>query len=196
MTHLRLAIEPIPYASAPASLAKLLPRPEWDRIRRVAYKSASYHCQTCGNAGRLNCHELWHFNESTGYQWLMGFQALCDDCHGVRHMLSVRNRQEFDRLANHFMAVNRASPREFRDHLEQARQRRAELNQREWRIAFGDYAFRVPALKTIQERERYVALEQPRFAAHLQIASCQKRWTKPPLRLGLPTLTCSASRSS
>jgi len=163
MAYLRLAIEPMPYTSAMASLAKLLPRQAWDSVRRAAYRAAGYRCQTCGKDGRLNCHEIWHFNETTGYQWLMGFQALCDDCHGVTHMLSLTNRQEFDRLTTHFMAVNKVSAREFRDHLEQARQRRMELNQREWRIAFGDYAFRVPALKTIEERKRYVAIEQPHY---------------------------------
>lgn len=29
--------------------------------------------------GRMHCHEIWQFNEQTGYQWLRGFQALCCD---------------------------------------------------------------------------------------------------------------------
>lgn len=163
MNKLRLAIQPIPSSSAMASLAKLLPRPEWDRIRRSVYKRSGYRCQICGRDARLNCHEVWYHNERTGYQWLMGFEALCDDCHGVKHILSVRNRRIFDRLANHFMEVNKVGYQELQSHLRDARLRQLELTKREWHIAFGKHSFRIPCLKTIEQRKRYVELENPRY---------------------------------
>jgi len=163
MSKLRLAIGPMPASSAMASLAKLLPMPEWDRIRRSVYKRAGYRCQICGRDARLNCHEVWYFNKRTGYQWLMGFEALCDDCHGVKHMLSVRNRATFDRLARHFTEVNRVGYQEFQSHLRDARQKQVDLNKREWHVSFDKYAFRVPALRDREQRRRYVELERPRY---------------------------------
>lgn len=163
MSKLCLTIEPIPSSSAMASVAKLLPRAEWDRIRRSVYKRAGYRCQICGRDARLNCHEVWYHNERTGYQWLMGFEALCDDCHGVKHILSTRNRATFDRLANHFMEVNRVGYQEFQSYLRDTRLRQRELNKREWHISFGNYSFRIPSLKNREQRKRYVELESPRY---------------------------------
>ena len=163
MSKFRLAIAPMPSSSAMASLAKLLPRPEWDRIRKSVYKRAGYRCQICGRDARLNCHEVWYHNERTGCRWLMGFQALCDACHGVKHILSVRNRGTFDRLVQHFIEVNKGSFSDFASHLRLARLRQLQLNKREWRISFHKYAFRVPALRDREQRKRYVELEQPRY---------------------------------
>jgi len=163
MSRLRLAIEPMPLSAAMASLAKLLPQAEWDRIRKSVYKRAGYRCQICGRDARLNCHELWYHNERTGYQWLMGFEALCDHCHGVKHLIRARDRQTFDRLANHFMEVNMVGYQEFLRHLQDARLRQQELNRREWHIGFGNYSFQVPVLRNRAERERYAELERPRY---------------------------------
>jgi hypothetical protein len=146
-----------------ASLAKLLPSPEWDSIRRSVYRRAGCRCEICGKDARLNCHEVWYHNERTGYQWLIGFQAVCDDCHGVKHILSIRNRATFDKLARHFMELNRVSYEEFQSHLRDARSRQRELNTREWLISFDKYAFRVPALRDREQRRRYVELENPRY---------------------------------
>ena len=94
----------------------------------------------------MNCHEVWHFNPRTGCQCLMGFKALCDACHGVKHLLSIRGSAKFNTLANHFMAVNKVEPAVFRAHLRWAREHTKELNRREWKVMFNRYAFVVPAL--------------------------------------------------
>jgi len=161
MESLKLTIEPIPSRSALASLANLLPGPQWDRIRRRVYKRAGYRCQICGRDARLHCHEVWHYNVRTGWQWLMGFRALCEDCHGVKHLLSVVNREAFLRLARHFMTVNRADREDFLRHLQLAREKRSVLNRHEWKIGFGDFAFRVPVLRNTEQRRRFVELERP-----------------------------------
>jgi hypothetical protein len=59
MIYLRLTIEPTPLSSRLATLAKLLPRQEWDRRRRAAYRRAGYRRQVCGSEGPLHCHEAW-----------------------------------------------------------------------------------------------------------------------------------------
>jgi len=165
MSRLKLAIEPIPASSALATLAKLLPRPEWDRIRRSVYRKAGYRCQICGRDARLNCHEVWHCNERTRYQWLMGFQALCAACHGVKHLLNERDPRRVNYFGQHFVTVNRTDVDAFRAHLRQARRRQAELDASpdRWQVNFGQHAFRVPALRNKEQRREYVQLEHPRY---------------------------------
>lgn len=163
MVYLKLMIEPIPRSSAMASLAKLLPKQEWDNLRRKVYRQARYRCQVCGKDGRLNAHEVWQFNERTGFQFLMGFNCRCADCHGIAHLLNVRNDQISSRLAQHFMQVNKVGSEEFRSHLKVARSRQAQLDAREWHISFGEYSFQVPVLNGREQRKRYVESTRPRY---------------------------------
>jgi len=156
MTHLHLTIEPIAAGSRLASLAKLLPRRQWDRLRRAAYRHAGYRCQACGGPGRLHCHEVWQYNDRTGYQWLRGFQALCARCHAVKHLAFIRDPLPRRKLLQHFMAVNRLSQQEARRHLDLAWQRHRRLNRRTWIVSFGRYNFDVPALADLSRRRRYV----------------------------------------
>ena len=162
MNRLKLGIEPVPASFALATLAKLLPRPEWDAIRRGVYRRARYRCEICGTDGRLHCHEVWHCNERTGYQWLMGFQAVCADCHAVKHLLNERDPRRVRHLGQHFVTVNKTDAEAFRTHLRQARRRQTELDAApdRWQVSFGQYAFRVPALKNREQRKKYLGLER------------------------------------
>ena len=53
----------------------------------------------------------------------MGFRALFEDCHGVKHILSVRDRKEFHRLARHFLFVNKVKEQDFLAHFHAARKK-------------------------------------------------------------------------
>ena len=163
MSHLRLAIEPIPVGSRLATLAKLMPRDQWDRLRRRVYRRARYRCQVCGREGRMYCHEIWQFNKQTGYQWLRGFQALCQDCHDVKHISFVRDSSKRERLIQHFLTVNRLTRDETDAYLRSARKRQWQLNQRNWIVNFGDYNLRMPSVANVQQRRTYARLNNPPY---------------------------------
>ncbi len=152
MTYLRLSIEPIPASSQLASLAKLLPRSRWNRIRRAAYYRAGYRCQVCSKEGRLHCHEVWQYNQQTGYQWFHGFQALCGDCHNVKHILFARDYWNRAKLLRHFITVNRLTSQQAEEYLKATHRLQQRLNQRDWIVNFGSYNWQMPSLK-IQKTE-------------------------------------------
>jgi hypothetical protein len=165
MTYLRLGIEPIPVSSRLASLARLLPRARWNRIRRGVYRKAGYRCRICGKQGRLHCHEVWQYNQQTGYQWLRGFQALCRDCHNVKHVLFARDTRKRAKLLQHFITVNRLTSQQAEDYLRAARRLQRSLNQRDWIVSFGNYNWRVPSLRSVQQRPAYLGHACPPGAA-------------------------------
>jgi hypothetical protein len=72
---LRLTIELVPSSCWYQSLRTAIPRSAWDKLRREVYASYSYHCAICGADGRMNCHELWEYDEPRAVQTLRGFQA-------------------------------------------------------------------------------------------------------------------------
>ena len=165
MTSLRLPIDPMPGESRLATLAKLLPPTQWDQVRRSAYRRASYRCQGCGCTGRLYCHEVWQFNPATGYQWLRGFQALCELCHETKHITFLHGGGRHDELLQHFMQVNRLTRDEALSYVQQAHARQRELDQRHWIVNFGDYNMRVPAVRDVEARRKYAASFHPRYRA-------------------------------
>ena len=161
MSCLRLGIEPIPASSRLASLAKLLPRARWNRIRRGVYRRAGYRCRICGRQKRLHCHEVWQYNPQTGYQWLRGFQALCGDCHNVKHILFARDHRKQAKLLRHFATVNRLTSQQAEGYLKAAQRLQQMLNQREWIVNFGNYNWRMPPLKSVRQRQEYLGHSCP-----------------------------------
>lgn len=155
MAYLRLTIEPIPTASRSSSLAKLLPRGHWNRIRRSIYYKAHHRCQACGQRIRLHCHEVWQYNQRTGYQHLRGFQALCQDCHQAKHIFFVRDRRRRANLLKHLAIVNKLTPAEARQQLAAARRRQAALNQLHWVLNYGPYNWLVSPARTLWQRQAY-----------------------------------------
>lgn len=160
---LRLAIEPIPYSSRRASLANLLPRGQWDSIRRYVYRRARYHCKICGREGRMYCHEIWQFNGQTGHQYLMGFECLCEACHKTKHYFFARDSQERAILFQYFLTVNCVTRQQGIDHLMNVYRQQRRLNQREWIINYGEHNWQIPATATVEQRRSYAAFNHPQY---------------------------------
>ena len=156
MAPLRLTIEPIPASSRLASLANLLPRDQWDRLRRNVYRRAGYRCQACGREGRLHCHEIWRYNEDTHTQWLAGLLALCPDCHDAKHLMFARNPDDRARLVRHFTTVNRLAPSEADAILQAAEQRQQWLDQRRWGVDYGACNVNIPCLPNTERWQDFL----------------------------------------
>jgi len=157
-----LTIEPIPYASRLATLAKLLPSERWDTLRRAVYRRARYRCQICGREGRMYCHEGWHFNEEKEHQFLRGFKALCKRCHDVKHLIFVRDDLLREKLVEHFITVNCVTREQAEECLSAAYHRQQSLNQKQWIISYGKYNWQVPSVATVEQRLSYARFNHPR----------------------------------
>ena len=158
----RLAIEPLPYSSRRASLANLLPRGRWDRIRRHIYRRARYHCQICGREGRMFCHETWRFNEQAGRQYLIGFEGLCEACHKTKHYFFTGDSRARAALFQHLLTTNRVTRQQGIDHLMNVYRQQQRLNQREWIVDYGRYNWHIPATATVEQRRTYARFNHPR----------------------------------
>ena len=83
----KLTIELVPATSWYANLRKLIPKADWDKLRRQVYARYGHRCGVCGASNtRLNCHEIWKYEQRKRIQRLLGFIALCDLCHHVKHI--------------------------------------------------------------------------------------------------------------
>ena len=141
---LKLTIELVPSTAWTENLRKYLSKKDWDKIRKETYAKAGYRCEICGVEGRMNCHEIWEYDDKNHIQKLLGFIALCSMCHHVKHIgfagiLAREGKLDYEKVVEHFMAVNNCDRRTFEEHRKRAFLIWEERSKYEWKIDLGDF---------------------------------------------------------
>ena len=141
---LKLTIELVPKTSWYNNMRKVLPKAEWDRLRKETYAEHGHKCGICGAEGRLNCHEIWEYDDRNHSQRLVGFIALCDLCHHVKHIglagiLASKGQLDYEKVVEHFMKVNRCGGGRFKKHKKRAFRQWAERSKYAWQVDLGEY---------------------------------------------------------
>lgn len=104
-----LTAELVPESLWNKNIRKLLKSSQWDYYRRKCYQLADYVCELCGNAGDkwpVECHEKWKYDDDKHIQKLIGFIALCPDCHMVKHIGMAKVNGNFSKAVKHLSKVN------------------------------------------------------------------------------------------
>ena len=158
--ELRLTIERIPETAANSNLQQKAKKPEWDKIRNAAYAESDYRCGICGDdEARLECHEIFEYDDQKHIQKLIGFIALCPSCHRVKHtgwpILPKRDpRKLYDEgmspdeisqlhredIVRHPLKVNGCSREVWERHKKAARNKWRKRSKVDWTTDFGEWS--------------------------------------------------------
>ncbi len=141
---LKLTIELVPRTSWYNNLRKCMSKRDWDKIREKTFAEYGHRCAICGSEQRLNCHEIWEYNDKKHVQKLLGFIALCGMCHHVKHLglakiLASEGKLDYEKVVEHFMKVNNCDHKTFEGQRKRAFQEWEERSQHEWLIDLGQY---------------------------------------------------------
>lgn len=124
--------ELIPYAMHYKNVRAVLSTEDWQKLAKIKYKESNYRCDICGVKARLECHEIWEFNDSRLIQSLSGLTCLCSDCHRVKHIGLARKMGWFGDALYHMAKVNKISQSKARSLVdiaeEQVKNRRDEYS--------------------------------------------------------------------
>jgi 5-methylcytosine-specific restriction endonuclease McrA len=92
MNRIKLAIELVPTTCFWSNVRSTVKAKDWDKIRFITYAEANHTCEICGENGidqgyrhRVECHEIWKYDDRRKIQKLIGLIALCPKCHIVKH---------------------------------------------------------------------------------------------------------------
>ena len=144
--QLILTIELVPQPCFYNNLRNRMPRPAWDKLRKQVYAQYHYRCGICQEENvTLNCHEIWHYDDTAHVQKLSGFIALCNMCHHCKHIgyagiLAAEGKLDMNEVIAHFVHVNSCSYQEYKEHEGQAWKTWAERNKYVWTTDLGVYA--------------------------------------------------------
>jgi len=142
---MKLNIELVPSTIWHSNIRNLVPKKVWDKIRKEQYEEAGYKCEMCGISGKLHCHEIWEYDDENHMQKLVGFIALCENCHMIKHagfsMHTPEGIRIYDRnsLIEHFCKVNGCSREDFIKHEKDAFKQWEERSKFEWEQGFGEW---------------------------------------------------------
>jgi hypothetical protein len=88
-----LTVELIPSTCHYSNLRTTVTPKEWDKIRHLSYEAADHKCEVCGNIGtkqgfkhKVECHEIWEYDDENHIQKLIGLISLCPICHMTKHI--------------------------------------------------------------------------------------------------------------
>lgn len=142
--ELKLKIELVPKTSWFDNLRNRMERNDWDNIRKQTYADYGDKCGICDAEGRINCHEIWEYDDKKHVQKLTGFISLCDMCHHVKHIglagiLADEGKLDYDKVVEHFMEVNRCKRGIFMKHRKEAFSQWRERSSHEWQMDLGEY---------------------------------------------------------
>lgn len=151
--NFKLSVELVPEKSWGKSLAQLLPKKDWDILRKKTYRRYNWTCLICDAYGvRVNCHEKWEYNDKLKKQILVGLICLCDDCHNIKHWgrtihalhEGTLTQKYIDKLRQHFCKVNKCTEADMIKHI-------VEAGDKNMKRGHSRYKIDVSRLKVIME---------------------------------------------
>ncbi len=102
----KILVELVPKTSWYNNVRSIVAPNDWDILRKDAYKRANHKCSICDAKGRLEAHEIWHYNDQLCIQKLDEIKALCHSCHMVYHLGFASVNGEYDKTIKHLGKLN------------------------------------------------------------------------------------------
>jgi|TARA_R110000851_G_scaffold212152_1_gene364815 hypothetical protein len=138
---MKLTIELVPKTSFYSNVRSNVTKGEWDIIRKESYRKAGYKCEVCGDVGtnqgfrhKLECHEIWDYNDDTHKQTLTGMVSLCPRCHSTKHygLSLIKGRGEI--VLKQLMTINQIDEDEAEEYVEESFNVWRERSKFEWEL--------------------------------------------------------------
>jgi len=141
MSKIKLSIELIPKTCHFSNVRTSIKKEEWDKIRFLSYENAKHKCEICGNNGlkqgfkhRIECHEIWHYDDTTKTQKLIGLISLCPICHQVKHIGRALAMGKKSIVYNQLAKVNKWTLEEVEKHIAESFELYKERSQHDWSL--------------------------------------------------------------
>jgi nitrate/TMAO reductase-like tetraheme cytochrome c subunit len=134
---MKLTIELVPKSSWYSNLRSELTKSEWDKIKKKTREKSGNKCEICGGVGPkwpVECHEIWEYDDINNVQILIGIQALCPDCHQVKHFGLAEMKGHYNKALRHLAKVNNIILEEAGDYVEACFDVWEKRSKKQWKL--------------------------------------------------------------
>lgn len=108
----KFIIELVPKTSFFTNVRSQVSKESWDWLRKETYKQANYKCECCQAKGRMEAHEIWHYDDSKHIQKLDSIMCLCNICHLSHHLGFAEINGKLPEVKKHLAKINKWTPQE------------------------------------------------------------------------------------
>lgn len=136
-----LKVELIPKSCHFSNVRTTIKPKDWDIIRFISYAKANNMCEICGQTGleqgykhKVECHEIWEYNDKTYTQKLLGLISLCPLCHQVKHIGRANAMGKQADVFNQLELVNEWNHKDVVEHVAEAFQTYYERSKHQWKL--------------------------------------------------------------
>jgi hypothetical protein len=137
----KLFVELIPSTCHFSNVRTTVKPTEWDKIRFMCYEAANNKCEICGDNGlnqgykhRVECHEVWEYDDENHIQKLKKLISLCVRCHQVKHIgrsIAIGIEQKcYKQLAK----VNKWTNEEIQQHIKDSFDLHKQRSKFQWQL--------------------------------------------------------------
>lgn len=141
MSKIKLSIELIPKTCHFSNVRTMITKKEWDKLRFASYELAENKCEICADNGlnqgykhRVECHEIWGYDEINHIQKLVKLTSLCVRCHQVKHIGRALAMGKKSIVYNQLAKVNKWTLEEVEKHIAESFELYKERSQHEWTL--------------------------------------------------------------
>lgn len=135
----KLTVELIPTTCHFSNVRTTVTPSEWDKIRFISYAAADNKCEICGSNGTLQgykhkveCHEIWNYDDVNHVQTLVGLISLCPTCHQVKHIGRAIAIGKLTVCKQQLAKVNKWTPKQIDDHIISSFELHKERSKHQW----------------------------------------------------------------
>lgn len=137
----KLIVELVPKTCHYSNVRTTIKTKDWDLIRRISYEKANHCCEICGQTGleqgykhKVECHEIWKYDDKKKIQKLIGLISLCPLCHQVKHIGRAMAIGKQPEVFKHLEIINEWNHKQVVEHLAEAFMINKERSTHQWSL--------------------------------------------------------------
>ena len=137
----KLTVELIPKTCHFSNIRSTVTTAEWDKIRKLSYAAANNKCEICSDNGlnqgykhRVECHEVFEYDDINHIQKLVKLVSLCVICHQVKHIGRAIAIGKQAVCMQQLAKVNKWSQKQIEEHIISSFELHKERSKYQWTL--------------------------------------------------------------